>query len=45
MLNLGHAHPDFTYPNDLTQVRWTLSLLVVAAIISCLLIVQAVFAM
>jgi hypothetical protein len=45
MLNIGRAHPDFTYPNDLSQAKLTLWLLLPAAIISCVLIVLAVGAM
>lgn len=42
MLDLGHSHPDFTYANDKRQAELTLALLLVAAIISCVLIVLAV---
>jgi hypothetical protein len=45
MLDLGHAHPDFTYPNDLFQAKLTLALLLPAAIICCVMIVAAVLTM
>ena len=45
MLNLGHSHPDFTYENDVRQVKWTFAALTLAAIISCVMIVAAVYAM
>ena len=45
MLNLGHSHPDFVYPNDQKQVKLTLVSLTFAAIISCVAIVAAVYAM
>jgi hypothetical protein len=45
MLNLGHAHPDFVYPNDELQVKLTFALLLPAAIISCVMVVLAVLSM
>ena len=45
MLNLGHSHPDFVYENDYKQVKLTFMGLTFAAIISCAMIVAAVYAM
>jgi len=45
MLDLGHSHPDFTYANDRRQAELTLVLLLPTAIISCVLIVLAVYRM
>ena len=46
MLDLGHNHPDFVYDNDLKQAKFTLFLMMpFAAIICCVMIIAAVFAM
>jgi hypothetical protein len=38
LIDLGHSHPDFVYPNDQKQVKLTLGLTVLAAFVICALI-------
>ncbi|HEX4450691.1 MAG TPA: hypothetical protein VH143_07465 [Kofleriaceae bacterium] len=37
-IDIGHSHPDFTYPNDQKQVKLTLLLTLVASIVICAMI-------
>ena len=37
-IDIGHSHPDFTYPNDQKQVRLTLLLAAFAAFVICAMI-------
>jgi hypothetical protein len=37
-IDIGHSHPDFTYPNDQKQVRLTLMLTGFAAFVICAMI-------
>jgi len=42
MLNLGHSHPDFIYPNDQKQAKLALMLSGLAAVLISLLIIFTV---
>jgi hypothetical protein len=33
LIDIGHSHPDFTYPNDQKQVQMTLGLTALAAFV------------
>jgi hypothetical protein len=44
MLNLGHSHPDFIYPNDQKQAKLVLVLSGLAALMISLLIIFTVLA-
>lgn len=41
-IDIGHSHPDFVYPNDQKQVKLTLLLGALAAIVSCVLILTII---
>lgn len=38
MLDLGHSHPDFVYPNDQKQAKLALALTAFAAVLICAMI-------
>jgi hypothetical protein len=38
MLDLGHSHPDFIYPNDQRQAKLALALTGFAAVLICAMI-------
>ncbi|HUJ59268.1 MAG TPA: hypothetical protein VLX92_12270 [Kofleriaceae bacterium] len=42
MLNLGHNHPDFVYPNDQRQAALALWLSAIAAVASAVIIVAMI---
>jgi hypothetical protein len=37
-IDIGHSHPDFTYPNDQKQVQLTMLLTALAAFVICAMI-------
>ncbi|MEO8553790.1 MAG: hypothetical protein ABI678_27645 [Kofleriaceae bacterium] len=44
MLNLGHSHPDFVYPNDQKQAKLVLMLSALASLLISALIIYTVIA-
>jgi len=38
MLNLGHSHPDFVYPNDQKQAKLAIALSGFASLLICAMI-------
>ncbi|MEO8841733.1 MAG: hypothetical protein ABI591_05945 [Kofleriaceae bacterium] len=44
LLDLGHNHPDFVYPNDQKQAKLALALSAFAALLICAMIAVTVLA-